>query len=773
VRIHETFTSEKARKIYKNTSRALLKERIQFTRKNLHFLNKEITKLKSLLQEKMSDTHWKKCYDIVQKHYDNTFTYKNKKLKYKFEKLSNKPKENKNVQKTVINLPSVNIDDTTISVLEKGLNFAVAPSTIPTEEIISNIEETVSKLPNDTAELIRQETAAILRRSKPPKSNITKNERTALFQLKKIDNIQILKADKGNATVIMDKKEYKTKLENLLKTDTYKALKIDPTKTLVELARKTAKECGMDTMQLRNMIPQCPEIPRIYGVPKIHKTGVPLRPIVSTTNSVTYRLAKYLTNKLEENRKLPQSYVKDSAHLIQILKEQTLEDGDLLVSFDVESLFTNIPIEETLNLLKKNFKLDNAHSKLARLCLGSTYFTFDGKIYEQRNGAAMGSPLSPIAANIFMEYFEESFVMSSYLKPSLWIRYVDDCLVIWKHGKEELLKYLNYLNSCHKNIKFTIEIEKDKQIPFLDVLIMKRTDGTLGHTIYRKPTHTNKYLDAKSHHHPSQISGVVKTLTHRAEQICDKNNIKKEKENLVNIFKSNGYNQKQVRKLIFKSNKTKSETSTSENWPVVTLPYVKGTTEKIARLLKKHKIKTAHKPHKKIKDFTITAKDSIEAKNKCGVYKINCNCGLSYIGQTGRKIEERIKEHERNIRLKQTEKSAVAEHVITQGHEIEWEKTTLLHNNHRYKKRIITEAIEIHKHKNKNFNREDAYPLSKSWLTLIKPNNKKPIIINNINLKGMKTGSKSKVNVPTDKQVNNDLTRTRPYLHRTSKQLQV
>jgi predicted GIY-YIG superfamily endonuclease len=228
----------------------------------------------------------------------------------------------------------------------------------------------------------------------------------------------------------------------------------------------------------------------------------------------------------------------------------------------------------------------------------------------------MGSPLSPIAANIFMEYFEESFVMSSHLKPSLWIRYLDDCLVIWKHGKEELLKYLNYLNSCHKNIKFTFELEKDKQIPFLDILIIKRTDGTLGHTIYRKPTHTNKYL-------------------------------------------------------------------------------------------------TAHKPHKKIKDFTNSAKDSIEAKNKCGVYKINCNCGLSYIGQTGRKIEERIKEHERNIRLEQTAKSAVAEHTITQGHEIEWEKSTLLHKNHRYKNRIITEAIEIHRHKNINFNREDAYPLSK------------------------------------------------------------
>jgi hypothetical protein len=165
--------------------------------------------------------------------------------------------------------------------------------------IICNIENTVSRLPKDTTELIRQESAAMLRRSKPPKSNISRAEMKALKELRKRDDIQILKADKGNYTVIMDKQVYTEKMNCLLHTNTNRKLKNDPTKLLLELAKSIAKLCGLNTLTDRSLIPMCPQIPRIYGLPKIHKNDVPLRPIVSTRNSVTYNLAKYLTKKLD------------------------------------------------------------------------------------------------------------------------------------------------------------------------------------------------------------------------------------------------------------------------------------------------------------------------------------------------------------------------------------------------------------------------------------------------------------------------------------------
>ena len=187
---------------------------------------------------------------------------------------------NSNLQiKSVVNMSSAEINPATISVLEKGLNFAVAHTKIPINDIICNIENTVSRLPKDTAELIRQESAAMLRRSKPPRSNISLTEMKALKELRQRDDIQILKADKGNSTVIMDKQVYIEKMNCLLNTNTYKKLKNDPTKLLLELTKSIAKQCGMNTLSDRSLIPMYPQIPRIYGLPKIHKKDVLLRPI--------------------------------------------------------------------------------------------------------------------------------------------------------------------------------------------------------------------------------------------------------------------------------------------------------------------------------------------------------------------------------------------------------------------------------------------------------------------------------------------------------------
>ncbi|XP_071450829.1 uncharacterized protein [Hetaerina americana] len=116
----------------------------------------------------------------------------------------------------------------------------------------------------------------------------------------------------------------------------------------------------------------------------------------------------------------------------------------------------------------------------------------------------MGSPLSPAIANIFMEDLEEKALASCNLPPKCWLRYVDDTFVIWPHGEEKLEEFHRELNNINSAIKFTKELEKDGRLPFLDVLVRRKLDGTLGHSVYRKPTHTDRYLHATSHHHPQQ-----------------------------------------------------------------------------------------------------------------------------------------------------------------------------------------------------------------------------------------------------------------------------
>ena len=127
-------------------------------------------------------------------------------------------------------------------------------------------------------------------------------------------------------------------------------------------------------------------------------------------------------------------------------------------------------------------------AELLETCLRSTYFSYQGDFYEQVEGAAMGSPVSAVVANLYMEFFEEMALTSAPNKPALWKRYVDDIWCIVKKGKEEEL--LDHLNSVRPSIKFTMELEKDGKLPFLDCSLQRGEDGMLTSTVYRKPTHT-------------------------------------------------------------------------------------------------------------------------------------------------------------------------------------------------------------------------------------------------------------------------------------------
>lgn len=99
--------------------------------------------------------------------------------------------------------------------------------------------------------------------------------------------------------------------------------------------------------------------------------------------------------------------------------------------------------------------------------------------------------------------------------PHIWLRYVDETFEIWRHGKNELNKFENHLNSRHPRINFTKEIEENQQLPFQDVLLFKKEDNSLGHTIYRKKFHTNRLLNPKSHHYPVQLDTVIKIIVTR------------------------------------------------------------------------------------------------------------------------------------------------------------------------------------------------------------------------------------------------------------------
>jgi hypothetical protein len=150
---------------------------------------------------------------------------------------------------------------------------------------------------------------------------------------------------------------------------------------------------------------------------------------------------------------------------------------------------------DSLELLSHHFEDDVL--ALFKHVLTSTYFCFDWQFYEQTDGVAMGSPLSPVITDFFMEESEKKAIEQTVLKPVCWFRYVDDTFVIWTHGQEILTEFLNHLNRLHNNIQFTMEIEEG-HLPFLDIDIYRKADGSLGYKVYRKPTHTNLSLHQNS-----------------------------------------------------------------------------------------------------------------------------------------------------------------------------------------------------------------------------------------------------------------------------------
>ena len=225
------------------------------------------------------------------------------------------------------------------------------------------------------------------------------------------------------------------------------------------------------------------------------------------------------------------------------VKQIKLEPGECLSSYDVSALFISVPIDPALKIIKDLLEKDHTLKErtvmevsdiilLLEFCLKNTYSSFQGQFYEQVEGAAMGSPVSPIVANLYMEYLEQKALSSAPHPPRFWCRYVDDTFVIHKEANKQ--GFLQHINSVDPAIRFTVEDNKeDGSIPFLDTISKQEVDGSLSITVYRKPTHTDQYLQWDSNHHLSAKFSVIQTLSHRASTVCSNPELlQKEKDHL-------------------------------------------------------------------------------------------------------------------------------------------------------------------------------------------------------------------------------------------------
>ncbi len=237
---------------------------------------------------------------------------------------------------------------------------------------------------------------------------------------------------------------------------------------------------------------------------------------------------------------------------------------------------------------------------LLELCLDTTYFMFEGQFYRQTHGAVMGSPVSPIVANLYMENFEVKALSTATITPDAWLRYVDDTFTVLQ--KYDVSEFTEHINNIDKNIKFTIEEPENNAIAFLDTKVTVRNDGSTKIQVYRKPTHTDQYLNWDSNHPLEHKRSVIRTLLGRADQVVSEEQDKKEeKEHVKKVLKCNGYknwamkipSKKEAKKDLKVNQKERKHTSS------VGIPYIQGLSEQLQQIFKKHGVSTYHKPTNK------------------------------------------------------------------------------------------------------------------------------------------------------------------------------
>ena len=332
----------------------------------------------------------------------------------------------------------------------------------------------------------------------------TKNIIATLKALSTDPSIVILKPDKGNGVVILNKADYESKMNSIIQDCTKFTLINDNDwfkrilKHEDQVNRYLYKLCQekiidkplYDHLHLSSSRPGI-----LYGLPKIHKMSIPLRPILSSIGTCGYKIAKFLVPILEPITS-NQFTVRDSFTFATEISKFKDSNKYVMASFDIKSLFTNIPLDEAINIATESLFPQNDVSllgltsevfrKLLQFAVKNVLFIFNNQLYQQIDGVAMGSPLGPTLANLFLCHHETKWLTNCPLefKPTLYRRYIDDTFLLFKDASH-IDKFLNYLNAQHSSIQFTSEIETNSMLNFLDITIAK-INNSFETSVFRK-----------------------------------------------------------------------------------------------------------------------------------------------------------------------------------------------------------------------------------------------------------------------------------------------
>lgn len=535
--------------------------------------------------------------------------------------------------------------------------------------------------------------------------------------LKQNKNILILNADKGNVTVAMYKDDYQQRMNEILgDMMTYQRLIKDPTSNLSkknnELVEELFKNNIISTAEKKCLKTDVAIAPRLYGLPKIHKENFPLRPICSSVNSPSIQLCKYVVNILKNLTKNSKYNVRDSMQFRDKIKNLTIKDEEQMVSFDVVSLFPSIPVDLGLEIIEKRWNEIEEYTNMSKslflsilkFCIkDNRYFQYEGRIYKQKKGLPMGSPASPIVADIVMEKLLDTCMEKLKTKPVILTKYVDDLFMIV--GENAIQETLTTFNNFNKNIKFTIEKEHNGSIPYLDTLVMRK-DNKIEMNWYQKPTASSRILNFHSKHPKQMIINTGRNLINRILNISDHKFHETNKNKIRKILSKNCFPKLLIEKLINEYNIPKSKDKSQEKY-YKSMIYIPGLSERFQNsdLYDKDKLQIATRTNNTLKSLFTNTKSRIPLSERHNViYSIECDgtkdekCGKIYVGTTKNKLKTRISGHKSDIKLRSQnniQKTALAEHCKLNNHIPNFDKIRVLQAENNYNRRLTLEMLHI------------------------------------------------------------------------------
>ena len=717
-------------------------ERIQYMQTRLEQLKGQFSLLKSKADEALSK--WNRCnisnelrhtvevaYSTMMSTYKHAAMAKNQR---KLVKLNGGQLKYSNTLKGYINLTQKVLTTDQDELLDMGLNCHVMKppqkhaKKLECEILIDDIEKLVKRGLINTEPSFKTDitSEASKTRGQCNSKILQKRHIDAAKQLRADPSITIRRADKASSLVIIDTDEYLQKMDSIL-NDKTKFVKItrDPTEDLKKKVNKLVDNVNAKAGGIK--------LPRLigdyglgycYGNVKTHKPGNKLRPIISQIPTPTYLVAKKLGEILSPY--IPSKYsIQSATDFLDLL--QSNNSNGVIASLDVEQLFTNVPVDRTIQYILKRVYHDNSTPEcsipeltlkaLLECCTKESPFRCPrGNKYKQIDGVAMGSPLGVLFANFFMGSIEEE-VFCQIDKPPIYCRYVDDIFVLGTDNDH--ISQLKIRLQEASGLNFTIENSTDGSLPFLDVLV-KQWNNKFISSVYTKPTNPGHCLNGHSEcpqrYKDSTISAYIRRALSHSSRWQD---VHTEIERATQVLINNGFRNDEVtrttKRLIDRwyKDSNNSKPSTGTTIPIYYKAHFSSAYKEDERVMRQiiHKnIKPTdsnnvvkfiiYYQNKKSSDLVLKnntkAKDSLQTSHI--VYKYICNNGNCathpsvYIGMSSMKLSKRLTYHLSSGAIKDHHRVA---HNSKLTRDELTDNTTILATNQDGRRLPILEAIFI------------------------------------------------------------------------------